>query len=68
MEFILDLYSSKKYASLTIASGALIPTKMVTKKDPTPYNHEDIMMKQIAIRPIPDSVIAHLTHQIKDHK
>lgn len=45
IEFILDLYSSKKFAELTVASGALIPTKIATEKDPTPYNQDDIKMK-----------------------
>lgn len=34
----MDLESNTKFAELTIASGALIPTKFVTKNNPTPYN------------------------------
>jgi len=68
LEFIMDLKSNAKFASLTIASGALIPTKFASEKNPTPYNQTDLDNTQIAIRPVADSKIHHLTHKIKDYK
>lgn len=34
----------------------------------SPYNQTDLSNTQIAIRPVPDSKITHLTHKIKSHK
>jgi hypothetical protein len=68
LEFIMDLKSNAKFASLTIASGALIPQKFVSEKEASPYNQTDLSNTQIGIRPVPDSKITHLTHKIKSHK
>jgi hypothetical protein len=38
MEFIMDLKSNAKFASLTVASGALIPTRFSSDINPSPYN------------------------------
>jgi hypothetical protein len=64
----MDLKSNAKFASLTIASGALIPTKFSSDTEPSPYEQSDLDNTQIAIRPVPDSKIKHLTHKIKDYK
>lgn len=56
----MDLESNRKYASLTIASGALIEQKLRGAE----YFSEDLRYIPVALRPFPDSILANYTNSI----
>jgi hypothetical protein len=68
LEFIMDIESNMKFASLTIASGALIPSKLSTADNPKPYDKTDLYNRQVALTPVPDSMLQHLKHYILPEK
>ncbi len=68
LEFIMDIESNMKFASLTIASGALIPSKLSTVDNPKPYDKTDLYNRQVALTPVPDSMLQHLKHYILPEK
>lgn len=57
----MDLKSNKKYASLTIASGALVAEKPKGEK----YTKDDIKITPVRLRQCPDSELIGLKNEIE---